>query len=89
VLNKAGVSTDPSYYYEENRDTKSRQGTGKERRPSSSKSKKKHSKRRGSESADQLAEEQQSQNFEFELLVQFNEKKCWALFTCLNRFVHF
>ena len=37
----------------------------------------------------EIVEDKQSKNFEFELLVQFNEKKCWAMFTCLNRFIHF
>lgn len=31
----------------------------------------------------------ESDNFEFELLVQFNHKKCWALYSCLNRFIHY
>ena len=29
----------------------------------------------------------ESDNFEFELLIQFNHKKCWALYSCLNRFI--
>ena len=31
----------------------------------------------------------ESDNFEFELLIQFNHKKCWALYSCLNRFVRY
>ena len=32
---------------------------------------------------------EESDNFEFELLVQFNPKRAWALFSSLNRFVYY
>ena len=32
---------------------------------------------------------EESDNFEFELLIQFNHKKCWALYSCLNRFIYY
>ena len=36
-----------------------------------------------------MAQAEESDHFEFELLIQLNPKKCWALYSCLNRFVQF
>ena len=55
----------------------------------SKKSKKSKSKQTKVTNATPVDQDQQSDNLEFELLVQFNPRKCWALYSCFNRFIHF
>lgn len=90
VLAKAGVTTQPTYYYEENRQSQVQLISKKKQTPQKSKKSKK-SKQKQAKSGNQAASEgeQPSENFEFELLVQFNPKRCWALYSCFNRFVHY
>jgi hypothetical protein len=91
MLDKAGVPSQPSYFYEDNRIPQQPANNKKAKTPQKNKKRaKKSGKAAKSSNSNELESvSQESDNFEFELLIQFNHKKCWALYSCLNRFIHY
>ena len=90
VLDKAGVSSQPHYFYEDNRlPPQPKQAKSKTPQKNKKRSKKGKSGKAGAKVSSESDEVPESDNFEFELLIQFNHKKCWALYSCLNRFIHY
>lgn len=92
VLEKAGVTTQPHFYYEENRQPPQPSSAKKTKNPVKNKKRGKKSgksAKNGAQTISEKAAESESENFEFELLIQFNHQKCWALYSCLNRFIHY
>ena len=92
VLDKSSVTHQPHYYYEDNRQPPQPANQKKAKTPQKSKKRAKKSgknAKNGTQLENEKIATEESDNFEFELLIQFNHKKCWALYSCLNRFIYY
>jgi len=83
LLEKAKITTTPNFYFEEHKpvllQTKKL-----------NKQKKKVTRQQAQRSSGSYQEDlQQPVSNEFEITVQFNAKRCWALYSCLNRFMNY